>query len=275
MLFALAAMVLSLLGGDGTLKAVSASPSQVEANDLTTTDLESLQRQLPAGVFPAVARTLQGEGAATYDVARNSPDALSYRAENTAHGIVADFSPEGIRVSSLGGADWTWGMVLAGYGRRGAVRSVSDAQLSVSGNRAAYAYAEGITAWYVNGPLGLQQGLTVARRPAGSSGQGELEVRLALHGDVVIQADASGRSATLRQRSGLRRQRYAGLYVYDSAGRMLSARLAAVVSGLSILVDDRDAQYPITIDPFIQTAKLTASDGAAWDKLRVLGVGVW
>ena len=250
----------------GTLKTVSASPSQVEASGLNaTSDLELLQRQLPAGAFPAVARTLQKEGADTYRLTRSSPEALSYQAENTAHGIAADFDREGVRVSSLHGAPWSWGVALAGYGRRGEVNTVSDAKLSAAANRVEYAYAEGITAWYVNGRLGLQQGFTVARRPRGTSGQGELEVRLGLTGDVVAQVDTSGRSATLRQRSGLRRQRYAGLYVYDSTGRELPARLAAAASGLSILVDDRGAKYPITIDPFIQQVKLTALDGASND----------
>ena len=260
--------VVSLVGGGGTLGPVSASPSPVEADRLTTTDLEALQRRLPAGLFPAVARTLQGEGAATYRLRPSAPGALGYRAENAAHGLAADFDAEGVRVS-LDGTGWSWGMSLAGYGRRGAVRAVSEAQLSVAGNRAAYAYGEGITAWYVNGRFGLQQGFTVLRRPAGGSGQGELEVRLSLRGDVVARVAAGGRSATLGQRSGVLRQRYGGLYVYDRTGRVLPARLASVSTGLSILVDDRGAQYPLTIDPFIQQVKLTASDGATNDYFGV------
>ena len=259
---------LSFVGGGGTLGPASASPSQTEADRFTTTDLASLQRQLPAGVFPAVARTLQGEGAATYRLRPSAPGASVYRAENAAHGLAADFDAEGVRVS-LDGTGWSWSMTLAGYGRRGAVRAVSEAQLSVAGNRAAYAYGEGITAWYVNGRFGLQQGFTVLRRAAGGSGQGELEVRLSLRGDVVARVAAGGRSATLGQRSGVLRQRYGGLYVYDRTGRVLPARLASVSTGLSILVDDRGAQYPLTIDPFIQQVKLTASDGATNDYFGV------
>jgi len=255
---------LFLVGGEGMLRTVSAGPSPVEADRLTTTDLEALQRRLPAGVFPAVARTLQDEGAAAYRLRRSAPGALSYRAENATHGLAADFEAEGVRVS-LDGTGWSWGMTLAGYGRRGAVQAVSEAQLSVAGNRAEYAYGEGITAWYVNGRLGLQQGFTVSRRPAAGSGQDELEVRLSLRGDVVARVAAGGGSATLGQRSGVFRQRYGGLYVYDRTGRALPARLASVSDGLSIVVDDRGAQYPLTIDPFIQQAKLTVSDGAAND----------
>ena len=124
-----------------------------------------------------------------------------------------------------------------------------------------YAYAEGITAWYVNGPLGLQQGFTLARRPGG--GAGELEVRLALSGAVSAEVSADGRSALLRQVGGGESRRYGGLYVYDAGGRELSARLSSGPGGLSIRVDDRGAQYPIVIDPVIEQAKLTASDGMA------------
>ena len=36
---------------------------------------------------------------------------------------------------------------------------------------------------------------------------------------------------------------------------------------LLLRVDDTGAQYPLRVDPFIQQAKLTASDGAAYDQL--------
>ena len=227
-------------------------------------DLASLQRQLPAGLFPAVVRALQGERADAYRVSRApASDAVAYRARNAAHGMAVAFAPEGVRVSLLGGADWTWGLALSGYGRDDVMRPVFQGRLQASGNRVEYAYAEGVTAWYVNGPLGLQQGFTLARRPVG--GAGELEVRLDLSGAVSAEVSADGRSALLRQVGGGESRRYSGLYVYDAGGRELSARLSSGPGGLSIRVDDRGAQYPIVIDPVIEDAKLTPSDGAAHD----------
>ncbi len=38
---------------------------------------------------------------------------------------------------------------------------------------------------------------------------------------------------------------------------------------LLVRVDDAGARYPLTIDPLIEQAKLTASDGAAGDRFGV------
>ena len=59
--------------------------------------------------------------------------------------------------------------------------------------------------------------------------------------------------------------RYSGLFAVDSSGRQLRSWLELENGTLLIRVDDRGARYPVTIDPFFQQAKLTASDGAAND----------
>ena len=62
---------------------------------------------------------------------------------------------------------------------------------------------------------------------------------------------------------------YTGLTAYDATGKSLPASLEVQTDGdrqdLLIHVNDAGAQGPITIDPFVQEAKLTASDGAADD----------
>ena len=59
---------------------------------------------------------------------------------------------------------------------------------------------------------------------------------------------------------------YDELHAYDSRRQALPARLALKGERLSLIVDDRAAVYPVTIDPLISSkTKLTASDGAAYD----------
>ena len=59
---------------------------------------------------------------------------------------------------------------------------------------------------------------------------------------------------------------YDELHAYDSRGQALPARLALKGERLSLIVDDRAAVYPVTIDPLIfSKTKLTASDGAKED----------
>ena len=58
---------------------------------------------------------------------------------------------------------------------------------------------------------------------------------------------------------------YGGLAAQDAAGRALPSEIMLSGNRLSWQIDDRDAVYPLTIDPYIitQTAILNASDKAA------------
>jgi hypothetical protein len=55
---------------------------------------------------------------------------------------------------------------------------------------------------------------------------------------------------------------YAGLHATDARGRRLRAWLQARGGRIVVRVDDRGAVYPIRIDPTVEQAELTPSDGA-------------
>jgi trimeric autotransporter adhesin len=55
---------------------------------------------------------------------------------------------------------------------------------------------------------------------------------------------------------------YGGLIATDARGRRLPAHIQLLGDRLSLVIDDRGARYPLRVDPFVQQAKLTASDGA-------------
>ena len=220
---------------------------------------QALRESVPATLFPIVTETLQSGGSS--DV-YHATDVVSgggvYRLKNPVHSVSAEFGPNGVRISSGEAAEWTWSLRFAGYGRGRIVGPAVDAKLSANGSRVTYAYPEGVTEWYVNGPLGLQQGFTFEGRPA-SWVDGPLVVRTALSGDVTVEVNDDASSAFLRSRELPNYLRYGGLYAYDAAGMELSTHLQATPSGLSILVDDSDAQYPITIDPFIEKTSLAGT----------------
>ncbi len=129
--------------------------------------------------------------------------------------------------------------------------------------------------WYRNGPLGLQQGFTLEEPPAGCPAEvEEVVVDLAALGGgtpLHMEVEEGRRGITLRQGHG--RQvlfRYGGLYAYDRQGRELPAWMeVADDSSLRLHVQAASAEYPVVIDPFVQQAKLLASDGAASDQLGV------
>jgi hypothetical protein len=111
--------------------------------------------------------------------------------------------------------------------------------------------------WYVNGPLGVEQGFTLTTRPAGA---GPASVRLALRLSGNVRVSPAGHTGlTLTGPDGAL-LRYSGLSVTDARGRTLPASLGVRSGLLTITLADRGAQYPITIDPYIQEAELTDND---------------
>ena len=205
-----------------------------------------------------------------------------YRASNPVHGLVTSFNRSGIWVTpQVDDADWNLAMRLAAYGYGDGVLALPEPEFWADGNRVEYRYApEGLgsgvflTEWYLNGPPGLEQGFTLNAPPAGA-GTGlpsRLRLDLAVGGNLTPRLREDGHIAFANLNGALVLS-YSGLYAYDSTGRELPAELALREGGFSILVDDSDAVYPITIDPFIRKAKLTASDGAGGDRFgRRVGI---
>ncbi len=147
---------------------------------------------------------------------------------------------------------------LAGVGRGGRVDRVAGVIPVRAANRVVYRHAS-ITEFYGNGPYGLEQGFTVPTRPR--AGSGPLVVGLGIGGSLVAQQ--VGAQVLFRTRSGVTVMRYGELGAVDAAGRRLRARMQLRHGALVLVIDDREARYPVRIDPFIQQgAKLMGIGGA-------------
>jgi len=176
---------------------------------------------------------------------------VGLRALNPAQRLRVSFSGRGVAVASSGAR---FSMTLSAYGYAGALRPSQAVRPRVSANRVSYDRGA-LTEWYANGPLGLEQGFDVGSRP--SAGSGPLTFSLAISGNLAVRLqDGSlllqGRGVSLR---------YGGLLAIDARGRVLDSRLQLARGHLLIRVDDRGASYPLRIDPFVQQAELTASNG--------------
>ncbi len=222
----------------------------------------------PSGSTPRLNVTA-GHGLGSLPVAAQGPisaalgrdDAayrvLGLRALNPAQHLRVGFSRRGVAVSA-GGA--RLGMTLSAYGYASTLRALGPVAPQASANRVSYSDG-GVREWFANGPLGLEQGFDVAARP--NAGSGPLTFSLTLSGDLAASLRGgslllSGRGAALR---------YTGLSATDARGRVLRSWLEVAGGRLLIRVDDRGAVYPLRIDPLIQQAELTASDGAKEDQL--------
>ena len=210
---------------------------------------------LPAAAWGPVSSVL-GRDLPAYRV-------VGLGARNAAQGFGVRFSRTGATVSSGGGR---LGIALSAVGYGNALRGVGLVAPRVSGDRVSYVYRS-LTAWWVNGPLGLEEGFDLSARPG--AGGCPLTVSLAFSGGLRARMEhglvlLSGSNVALS---------YGGLVVSDAHGRLLRSWLRLVRGGVLIQADDRGAVYPLRIDPFVQRAELTASDGAN-DNHFGLSVGV-
>jgi hypothetical protein len=183
-----------------------------------------------------------------------------YRIDNPAQQLVARFTRDGVRIRTAAGH---WGLRLTSYGYGDLRKAAAPAVPKADANRVAYERGV-LTEWYVNGPAGLEQGFTLAAAPGGGNGE-PLTFRLAVEGNLHAVVEAGAQRLTLARADGTAVLRYGGLMVIDAAGHAIPAWLEATGKEVLLRVADRGARYPLLIDPFVQQAKLTASDGAAND----------
>ncbi len=193
---------------------------------------------------------LPGSARATVSAAIGGTDP-AYRVHGTAAGNPAQrfalrFGPAGVVVRS---GEARLSLALAAVGRVGALRAVPLAVPRASGNRVSYVRGA-VSEWYANGPLGLEQGFALPRRPAGRG-----LLTLAVRVDGPAQPRLEG-SAVVFGRTGLS---YRGLRVTDAHGRVVPAWLSLNRGRVLIQVDDARAIYPLRIDPMVQQQKLAAS----------------
>ena len=211
--------------------------------------LSSLPAEAQASVSAALGRDQwtyhakeQGEG---------------WRLANPKHSLRADFTARGVEIQT--GAV-RFGLRLSGLGRGARVEEMIAGTPKAKANRVEYRRGT-LTEWYVNGPLGLEQGFTLERPPARLSGEA-LTLSLRLTGEMSAVPDPKGDGVALKAREGATVLRYRGLVAWDATGRALPAWWQIGGDAIRLRVDDTRARYPLTIDPFFEQAKLTASDGA-------------
>ncbi len=109
----------------------------------------------------------------------------------------------------------------------------------------------GVTEWWAGQPDGLEHGWTIDAPPPGT-GPLSFELRLDNLDVIDVQADA----VQLIDGDG-RLYDYQGLAAFDATGRPLPSHFQLGPEGLRVLVDDRDAAYPVEVDPVLSTASAT------------------
>lgn len=199
----------------------------------------------------------------------------AYEAHNPAQGFTSYFRPEGVALMSGLEAKLPWmlEMKLKGIGYGEQLAEMSAGTPTVTNNRIELArtsflipHSSSLSEWYVNGPDGLEQGMTIPSAPGERTGD-SLRVTFELGRTLEAQSAQGGQAIHFYDRSGEFVLSYAKLVVTDAEGQQLAAQMGLEGGEVVLEIDDSEAVYPVTIDPtFGQQSKFTASDGAAGDQ---------
>ncbi len=216
---------------------------------------------MPPALRAAFIRSRQEEAGAEYAVATHGKIPT---VTNGGHRLRAELESDSVRILPMNkDADWSVDMRLASVERGEESDLVQRATRFVEDNRVDYQRGN-ITEWYLNGPIGFEQGFTIQEKPLDSV-DGELKLNVSVDSELEISLIGENGLA-LKNESGGVVLRASDLIVLDSNGDALSSRFEIVDGGFAIVVDDSDAEYPIQVDPvWSEQAKLLASDGAAED----------
>jgi FG-GAP repeat protein len=233
---------------------------------------------IPEGFRPHLIHHIQKQASSEYAVEsrKASSSNTDYQAKNASHKLALGFGAEGVDVRPEQDPEWRMGMKLSTIGYGEDMQPVASGVMTTSGNRVEVRYGNAesspeVTEWYLNGPLGLEQGFTLNRPPAGKTQTGHLVLTLTLSGDLTAVPNDDGREVRFHTTHGKTSLRFRDLYVLDATGRQLPSRFILASNGYGIQVDDRSAVYPISIDPLLikNHHKLTASDAALDDEFGV------
>lgn len=202
----------------------------------------------------------------------------SVQAPNPQQRYHARFTSQDVQVTSngrvAGSAEPAWkiSLALTSYGYSAARTVVSPGVVTAAGNRVEIARPS-IIEWFVNRSGGLEQGFTIAQRPSGGSAGERLRLELAVSGNLRARASADATSIALIGAGGGQILSYDHLVTTDASGRPLASHFEATGATVSIVVDDANAVYPVTIDPTIaQMAYLKASNTSGGDRFHVVAI---
>lgn len=262
---ALLGVVMGACGADSRVGEVESFA--VTSNDSAPRELQAahaMPADLRRSLVSAVQRDASVEYAAVVDVVGNA------RFDNPAQRMTAMLDRAGMvvrtndQVSSLA-------LRTSAYGCDGSTQQTPDVAPEVSSHRVSYRRSEQhLEEWYLNGPLGVEQGF-VLDRAAGCAGTKVIELEAL--GDVfpaLDDPDGDGRGQTVGfvGEDGRALFVYRDLSVIDATGKTLPAWMTVGAGQVALHFDDTGATYPVEVDPILSTqqTKWLPDGGGGYDR---------
>lgn len=219
--------------------------------------LPQLPADVSAGWYQAAVKNIQKT---TYRFQTLELPGL-FRAINNEQHLSFRINPEGYSVQIIPTAankqEWKVSFALKGVGRNGKfITNTGNFEVDMQEEKLTYVYPS-MSIEYINDLRGMRQNFMVYDKPAGT---GNLAVSIAINGNLDRQLIGAGKlQFHLPGKPEAIQFTYEDLKVWDAAHRALPATMRLKNDVLTIEVDDRDAAYPITIDPINKTPEWTSS----------------
>jgi MYXO-CTERM domain-containing protein len=176
-----------------------------------------------------------------------------------AHGFSARFDANGVVLTDAHDSPkWQLLVVVDGFGCSDTLTRVSGDTPIATANRIDQGHGA-LDAWYLNGPVGIEQGFDILVAPPCLVDEPTLTIAMTIDGlDMALGPLGDVAMLDLMGEPVLSVD---GLKVRDAAGDRLPAAFRAEEGRLFIDIDAAGATFPIQVDPlWSQVQKLTASD---------------
>ncbi len=214
----------------------------VGASASSTTSQNMTKGQMPKGLWQAFSETRHA-----VEPNKEKKENYIYKAYNPKNRYGIRYGEQGLKLLSR---DWEFVMSLHSYGQESALVPVNKATLHTEGNKVSYNRGS-ISEWYINDTQGLEQGFTLDK-PKNYDARQELILTFELKGELTPKWKIKGESLSF-YKNNIKAFDYEKLKAFDAKGKALHSRLALKENSLQILVNAKDAQWPVTVDPIFST----------------------
>jgi len=180
-----------------------------------------------------------------------------YQSPNRDQNLRFSYYPDGFKVRPrVKGDKWSVDIRLMKYGRKSNMLSYKGNNISVE-KRKANVKGNGINIEFENGKKGMREDFVVERKGRGR-GNLILEFDVSNH-NVKMVVKENEINFVMSKSGGAEILRYSDMKITDNRDKILKGYFKSIDDNrFAVVVDDRDAEYPIRIDPLSSTQDWTA-----------------
>ncbi|MBK9248721.1 MAG: FG-GAP repeat protein [Ignavibacteria bacterium] len=180
-------------------------------------------------------------------------DINSYQSPNRSQNLRITYGENGFSMRPRVGdnASWNVALNLTSVSKGAAKLPLDKPKFQINGNHLTANFVD-LTIEYLNNPDGMRQNFIVKSKPAGN-----LPLTLTLNSTSNLIPLQKGNDAILFAENTAKANGvvwYKDLNVWDANNTKLAAKMELHGEAIDLVVDDRNAVYPVTVDPLSTTA---------------------